>query len=255
MEKQGKKYIIKESELKEIIQEMLLMEVYNPNDYKDSLYLPGTKDRPLPNIGDVAKGAGNLIKGIPGALIPDSWKEKVANGDNEFLKWMLGALSASAPGTAGGDYVPDLSQALHGKAQNADAHEKFNVAAACQWLAAQARGNSGENCARNVRLALNRGGLDVPYAMPHRYAYQYYNMLSKNGWQEIPAQQAGQAGDVVVVESTWSINRVHNYKYGHIAMCIGNGRWASDFLQRTPTGLRHQVPPERVHYFRYKNRV
>ena len=35
MKREGKKYTIKESELKEIIQEMLLMEVYNPNDYKD----------------------------------------------------------------------------------------------------------------------------------------------------------------------------------------------------------------------------
>lgn len=257
MKKEGKKYLIKESELKEIVQEMLLMELYNPDDYKN-MYQKGTSDAPLPNIGDALGGAWNIIKGIPNALIPDKWKEQIANGNghlgNDFLQWLMGSLDAAAAGTAGADWVPNIGQ-KHGEGQNKDAHEQLNVAAACNWLATNAKAKTIHRCARYVRIALNRGGLSLPYGMPATSAKYYYNILRANGWEFISAQEAGQPCDVVVVDQTMSLDGKHNYKDGHIAMCIGNGRWASDFLQNSVTGLAHQVPPEKIHFFRYKNKV
>ena len=257
MKKKGKKYLIKESELKEIIQEMLLMELYNPDDYK-GMYLKGISNAPLPNIGDALGGVGNIVKGIPAALIPDKFKEQVANGNghigNDFLQWLMNAIGASAAGTSGADWVPNIGQ-RRGEGQNKDAHEQLNVAAACNWLATNAKAKSTHRCARYVRIALNRGGLSLPYGMPAPSAKYYVNILPANGWDEIPAAQAGQPCDVVVIDATRSINGKSNYPMGHIAMCIGNGRWASDFLQNSPSGLRYAVPPERIHFYRYRNKV
>ena len=257
MKKDGKKYLIKESELKEIIQEMLLMELYNPDDYKD-MYQKGTSNAPLPNVGDAIGGLWNIIRGIPAALIPDKFKEQIANGNgsigNDFMQWLMGALGATAAGTAGPDVLPNFSQ-ISGSGQNQDAHEQLNVAAACNWLATHAKAKSTHWCARYVRMALNRGGLGLPYGMPAPSAKYYVNILPKNGWDVIPEQQAGQPCDVVVIDATRSINGKSTYPMGHIAMCIGNGRWASDFLQRTVCGLANPVPPERIHFYRYRNRV
>lgn len=257
MKKEGKKYLIKESELKEIIQEMLLMELYNPDDYKN-MYTKGTSNAQFPNAGEALNNAWNIIKGIPNALIPDKWKEQIANGNghvgNDFLQWLMGSLGATAAGTAGPDWAPNIGQ-KPGSGSNRDAHEQLNVAAACNWLASNAKPKSTHWCARYVRIALNRGGLSLPNGMPAPSAKYYVNILPANGWDEIPAAQAGQPCDVIVIDETWSIRREHYYKNGHIAMCIWNGRWASDFLQNSPSGLRYAVPPERVHYYRYRNRV
>ena len=257
MKKNGKKYLIRESELKEIIQEMLLMELYNPDDYKD-MYQKGTSDAPLPNLGDAIGGVWNIVKGIPAALIPDKFKEQVANGNgnlgNDFMQWFMNAIGASAAGTSGADWVPNIGQ-RRGEGQNKDAHEQLNVAAACNWLATNAKAKSTRWCAKYVRIALNRGGLSLPYGMYAPSAKYYVNILPANGWDEIPAAQAGQPCDVIVVDETWSIRREHYYKDGHIAMCIGNGRWASDFLQGSPSGLKYAVPPERIHFYRYRNRI
>lgn len=262
MRKEGNKYIIKESELKGIIQEMLIMELFNPDDYKD-MYLkgnPNSPNKPLPNPGKLIGGALNIVKGVPNALIPDNFKQQVANGNgnvpNDFMQWLMGSLGATAAGTAGADWAPNVLRGQKpGTGQNGDAHEKLNVAAACNWLATNAHAKSTHWCARYVRIALNRGGLSLPNGMPAPSAKYYVNILPANGWDEIPAAQAGQPCDVIVIDETWSTGREHHYKDGHIAMCIGNGRWASDFLQNSPSGLKYPVPPERVHYFRYRNRV
>lgn len=257
MKKEGKKYLIKENELKEIIQEMLLMELYNPDDYKD-MYLKGTGNAPLPNMGDALGGAWNIIKGVPNALIPDKWKEQVAKGNghigNDFLQWLMNTFGVSAAGTAGADWAPNIGQ-KQGKGQNRDAHEQLNVAAACNWLATNANPKPTRWCARYVRIALNRGGLSSPYGMPAPSAKYYVNILPANGWDEISPQEAGQPCDVVVIDATRSINGKSNYPMGHIAMCIGNGRWASDFLQNNVYGLKNPVPPEKIHFYRYRNKV
>lgn len=254
MASEKKKYIIKESELKEIIREMVLMEVYNPDDYKGSLYPPGTENKQLPTVGDAINGLGNITQNAFRKIIPQSWKEKAANKGG-FGQWLLGSLGATAAGTAGADYLPNIPQIIDGKSQNADAHEQLNIAAACQFLTSHAHPKSTGSCARYVRRALNHGGLSLPHGMYAPSAKYYYNILLKNGWEIISPQVAGEPGDVVVVDDTWSLNRRHRYKDGHIAMCYGSGKWASDFFQRTPIGLLYPVPPERVHYFRYKNRV
>ena len=262
MKKETKKYIIKESELKDILKEMVLYELFNPNDYNDTMKLPDDyvksirpngQDVKLPNFGDAINMFGSLIKGIPNALIPDEYKERVANGDvnlgNRIMRWLLGSVGASAAGTVGPDILPNAQE------PNPDAHQPFKVARACNWLRTNAKAKSIRKCALYVRTALNVGGLSAPHGHPAGSAKNYIAILPKNGWERIPSYMAGEPGDVVVVDAYTPINGGKSHPDGHIAMCIGNGRRASDFLQNSALGLRNPPPPEKVYFFRYRNRV
>ena len=255
MRKEGKKYIIKESELKEIIREMMLMEVYNPNDYS-GMYSSSYKGNPA-KPHDYLSGALNLIKNLPNMIIPDSWKEKVAQGDSDMLQYILGLLGAQQAGTARPDFIPNWGQ-HRGEGSNADASQQLNVNMAVNWLRSHAYPSYDKNkcgwCAKHVREALNRGGLQVPHGMWAPSAKYYVNILPANGWEEIPVNQAGELCDVVVIDDCIDSNK-KRHKDGHIAMCIGNGVWASDFIQKTMHGLAGTPPPSAVHVFRYKNRV
>lgn len=219
MRKENKKYLIRESELKEILQEIALLEVSDMHTRKYMARKSGSGNAALKTDGNVLGDFGNMLNGLYSSLF------------------------GQGNGTMGyGNQPVD-----HGK--NADAHQPLNVAAAVNWLNSNAHQKSTGWCARYVRSALNAGGLGVPHGMPARAAYQYVRILPSNGWQEIPIEQAGQPCDVVVMDPH------PGHKYGHIAMCLGNGRWASDFFQRTMHGLK--VPPPRnvVHVYRYRNRV
>jgi hypothetical protein len=251
MEKKGKKYLIKESELKEIVREMMLMELFNPDDYKH-LYTPGYQGSPtLPK--DYIKGAWNLLKGIPNIVIPDSWKEAAANGNGDIAQYILSLLGAQMAGTAGADFVPHFGL-RSGEGPNPDAHQQLHVNAAANWLRSNAGRRTSGSCAKYVRIALNRGGIQVPHGMRAPSAKYYYNILKANGWEEIPVNQAGELCDVVVISPCVdSLGTGH--PDGHIAMCIGNGMWASDFIQKNMYGLRGMPPSKAVHVFRYKNRV
>ena len=103
-------------------------------------------------------------------------------------------------------------------------------------------------------MALNRGGLGVPYGMKADSAKYYINILPANGWEEIPTNQAGEPCDVVVIGPCVD-DGGNPHPEGHMAMCLGNGVWASDFIQSTMYGLNGTPPPSAVHVFRYKNRV
>lgn len=228
MKKEGKKYLISERELKEIIQEVSLMEVFNPDDYKD-MRGPGDRKAPLPK--DYIGGALGLAGGLLGISGSGSSKKNNTTGDS------------------------DISFALYkGGGSNADAHEPLKVNATVNWLRNNAHTGTTHWCARYVRMALNAGGLQVPHGMPAPSAKYYMNILPANGWEEIPVNKAGELCDVVVI-SPCVDDSGHNHPDGHIAMCIGNGVWASDFIQRTMHGLRGNPPPSAVHVFRYKNRV
>ena len=257
MKQEGKKYLIKESELKDIIQEILLMELYNPNDYKD-MYTPGYNHDTAPaKAADYINGGKNLLKGILNMAIPDSWKERVAQGDNDFLQYILGLIGAQKAGTARADYVPNIGQ-QRGEGSNADASQPLNVNFAANWLRNHAypRYNKKKcgHCAKYVRMALNRGGLQVPHGMAAGVAANYLNILPANGWQEIPVNQAGELCDVVVI-APCKDSKGNDHPNGHIAMCIGNDVWASDYIQKTMHGLLGTPPPSAVHVYRYRNRV
>lgn len=264
MEK-NKKYLIKESELKEIIQEMILMELYDPKDYA-GMYTKNYNGR-IPNAGDAISGVWNMIKGIPNAAIPDEYKNKVANNGpgfwNDLQRRMLDMLGASAAGTAGPDWIPKTGQVggKPGTGPNKNAEQQLNVNNAVDWLRNHAypryiKSKCG-HCAAYVRTALNAGGLDVPHGMNGLYAKNYLRILPENGWVEIPVSQAGELCDVCVIDAFVSGNGKKHYA-GHIAMCIGNGVWASDFIQRSMYGINGGLArgeERKVHVFRYRNRV
>lgn len=252
MKRQPKKYIIRESELKEIVQEMLLMELFNPNDY-NHLDIPGRGHNQTPTKPvDYLRIPLNILRGS----IPDSWKEKAAE-DNGFLQYLLGLIGAQKAGTARPDYIPNPIQAW-GKGQNANAQQKLNVNAAVNWLRNHAYPHYDKkkcgHCAKYVRMALNAGGLQVPHGMPAPSAKYYLNIFPSNGWQEIPVNQAGELCDVVVI-APCKDSKGGDHPDGHIAMCIGNGVWASDYIQKTMHGLAGAPPPSAIHVYRYKNRV
>ena len=254
MKKNGKKYILKESELKEIIRDMMLMEIYDPNDYKDMYVDKSLANKPTANLGDYAGAALKAIRGIPGLIIPDAWKERVANGDNDFAKWLLHALAAEKIGSSvGPDRVPNFGQ-WNGKTQNANAEEPLSVSKACNFILRNASARPTNWCARHVRMALNYGGLHAPWGMYAPSAKYYVNILPGNGWDEISPDQAGEPCDIVVIDSCIdSSGKKHGN--GHIAMCAGNGKWVSDFVQNTVYGLKGTPPASCVHFYRYRNRV
>lgn len=261
--KSKNKYIIRESELREIIRETLLMELYNPADYK-GLYDKNSKGRL--NFKDYWKTGADLIKNLPklpGLVIPDDVKDRIESGDSQALQWLLGVLGANTAGRMGPDFFPDFSTIRqHGfKAlnygDNGNAEQGFNATAAAQYAMSRAypayNKRTCGHCARAVRQALNYGGLGVPHGMPAGYARDYLKVLPANGWQEIMPGQAGQVGDIVVVAPFR--DAVKDYKSGHIAICCGNGQWVSDFRQSTPHGLATPPPANAVHYYRYRNIV
>jgi len=264
MGKEKKTYHIRESELREIIREMIAAEAARNLLSEDHEYLrdPASAGKVIPKPYDYLKGVANMAKGIPNLAIPDSWKEKVANGNgnwgNRGMRWLLDVLGASAAGTAGPDYFKDPGQT--GESQDPDAKTPFNVAAAVHWLRANAlpryiKGKSGR-CAEKVRTAMNTGGLKAPWGnwKLAGSAKGYLSILPANGWDRIPLTRAGEPGDVCVIDACVD-SKGGQHPDGHISMCVGGGRWLSDFVQKDMYGLVGTPPASAVAVFRYRNRV
>ena len=270
MRKEGNKYILKESELTELIQKAIIMEAaYNPQDFRYNF--PNGQVTSPPELKDIGRAAGQLLKGTAGALIPDAWKERIAQGDNQFLQWLLGSLNANAEGSAAPEFFPSPWDGKWAggpgynpkeNPRNPDAHEQLSVSRACWWLRSNAHSRYNRflcgRCAEHVRSALNYGGLSVPHDMYAGAAKDYLNILYRNGWDEISLAQAGEPCDVCVIDACTVINsqgRREKHPYGHISMCLGNGVWASDYIQNSMCGLNGTPPQNAVHVYRYRNRV
>ena len=264
MEKKGKKYVIKESELKEIIGEMVLNELYNAADYA-GMHTQNYNGK-VPTVGGALNTVKDMLVNAPGAIISNDTKQNVADSGpgfwNDMRRRFLDMLNANKPGTAGPDWIPGMSTWFSKGAStpNANAEQQLNVNYAVDWLRNHAyrryiKGVCG-NCARYVRTALNAGGLDVPHGNSAKYARDYVRILPANGWQEIPMNSAGELCDVCVLEPFVDTNG-NNHPAGHISMCIGNGVWASDFIQQSMFGIAGgvQSPQNVAHVYRYRNRV
>lgn len=249
MEKEGKKYLIKESELKEIAKEMLLMELYNPDDFK-GLHTQRYKG-PAPNVGELVDMVGNIGSDVVDDAVPQNVKD-----------WLIRNLGIDIENLnlGRGGNLPSLKQIFGNfdqeTAQNKDAHEILYVNKACEWISKNAfpqyDPNKCGNCARYVKLALRVGGLGIPYGMYHDYAYNYLVILPYNGWKRINISQAGQPGDVCVIAPCVDVAG-NKHEAGHISMCVGNGVWVSDFVQKSIHGLAANPPIAAVYVFRYPN--
>jgi hypothetical protein len=290
--KKKKKYLIKESELKEIIKEMILMEVYNPNDYKNlySTHYRG-KTANLKDIGtqglNMVKNIGNFplddiasnlwtgikngyegnqelynaIKNAFGDSLSPEAREHLANGDYGEIGRQFWGRIAPPEGAAAPENRP------LGKPTNADAHEQLSVSRAVSFIWQNSTNSYSKflngRCAARVREALNYGGLSLPSGMRRPgqvslLAKDYLTILPANGWDEINPEEAGHAGDVVVMNACYATlpNGGRNaHPSGHIAMCCGGGRWVSDFKQNSVLGINGTVPENCVHYYRYRNIV
>lgn len=255
MKQEGKKYTIRESELKEIIREMVLTEIYEPDAYVAN-FNNGQPPRDF-NTYDAVKGLANGIPNMWNGLVG-----KLQGSDYEAAKWVGDVLGPSQNGASGPDWLPNLNTMERnggpgfGKGNNYDAHEVFRPQDAVRGLLSRAtpqfiKGKNGKYCARYVRLAMEDGGLTPPWGMlkAAQNACGYVQILPANGWVEIPQNQAGQPGDVLVIDS------YTQHPKGHIAMCAGNGKWAADYVHRAGNiyGLADTPPANRVHFYRYTN--
>ena len=261
MRKEGGKYILRESELKEMVWKELIREVYNPNDFTGN-FLNGKAPKGVKPI-EIFRSLGGVIDAAGNAILPNETREKIQQGNNGFLKWLLGSVGLSAAGSKGADYLPDVGTLPvfggkgFGKGNNYDAHEVLIPERACRYALAKAtpyyiKGKNGM-CGKAVREALNYGGLSLPSGMFADEAKDYLNVLPSNGWVEISQNQAGQPGDVMVIDACWAGVRYH--KHGHIALSCGNGKWVADYVHNAKNmyGLSGQPPLDKVHFFRYKN--
>lgn len=239
MKQEGKKYTIKESELKEIIREMILMEIYEPDKYVANF------DNGVPPQNVRLRDLIHLNK------FPEALNNAAQNGDNALIRRLNDFLGTNNGPAVGPDVIPGVGQVLNGTGPNANAEQVFYPKKAAQWLENNATPHYDPSrnkwCAKHVRFALNSGGLRAPWGMAATSAYMYANVLPANGWVEIPKNTAGQVGDIVVVDEYPA------HPHGHIAMCTGPGRWVSDFVQRSVYGLKDVPPANRVHFYRYAN--
>lgn len=95
-------------------------------------------------------------------------------------------------------------------------------------------------CAKYVRLALERAGVHIPCPYPSS-AYMYALLLPKIGFKKVPANLI-QDGTIAV----WSSSESH--PHGHI--CVKNGNfWYSDFKQKNVMCWIAGAGNSKVEYF------
>ena len=132
----------------------------------------------------------------------------------------------------------------------------FNVDDAVYFLELNTYMESKHMCAKHVRQALERGGLDTTGHPVN--AYDYTKWLPTNGWTELGVLRSQSAvdeftkgglkpGDIAVYK-----NPTKQMAPGHICMWTGH-RWLSDFKQR---GLNvYRQFPDAIHIYRYNNQI
>lgn len=251
MRKEGKKYILRESELADLIIGTILLES-SATSISQAAYTPRGRGQNPIQVKDVTKALGGALGSVPEALFPGS-TEKVMSGNNPLLRGLYNLLGANGAAAAP-DFIRNYLRGQgRGEGQNPDAHQVFNVNAAAAWLKnnAQPTYNKATSgwCARYVRIAMNQGGLEAPWGMPAGDAKDYLTILPKNGWDLIALGTPPEVGDVCVIAAH------PGHPHGHIAMYIGRGVWASDFIQGSMHGLKTPPPAGTVHLFRYRNRA
>lgn len=270
MGKTNVKYILKESELTELIAEMILSEAYDPNAFTAN-HFPGEKSTAPTSMKSVLGGAGkvltagwNGIKDLAGQA--GDWfrgggiQRMLGNdgeshsGDYDHFTKLYGGMYMSRYGT-NIDYSKAPAKC---QGRNFDAHEPFNAQAAANYILSHATKHyvKGQNgyCATGVINGLKAGGLSAPWGMYSNYACFLTAILPSNGWYEIPHSEAGQVGDVMVLDPCTSKNG-SKHPMGHTAMCCGNGVWGCDFIHSkgNVAGTASPPPANAMHFFRYKN--
>ena len=233
-----KKYVIKESELKELIREFILTEVMDTSAYNNNYTLRRQAQiQNGENVGlqpkDILNSLGGLVKGA----VPDNWKDWF-NKKGWFDGMGLGAAGFLSHKDGGNGEV-------------------FNVPAAISKLKSMATPyydpERNKRCAEKVNIGLRAGGLDAPWGHRVRAAKDYLGILPYNGWHEIPINQAGLPGDLVVLAPYTTPETGKKHEFGHVAMCCGNGLWISDFVQANMYGVKGSIPPGVAHTFRHNS--
>ena len=99
---------------------------------------------------------------------------------------------------------------------------------------------SAKECARHVRLALLKCGINITEGKTARKAKDYADILkASKHWKQISSSET-QAGDVCVI----------NYgTYGHLALYDGK-QWISDFIQNSANVYGDRAK-SKTYYFRY----
>lgn len=114
-----------------------------------------------------------------------------------------------------------------------------NVAA--NHVRQHAQSQSGGNCAKFVRKAIEAGGISVT---PTQSAKDYGYSLRQAGFIELEDASSPRRGDVIVIQP------IPGHPHGHMAMFDGS-QWISDFVQNNGfypgQAYRTQQPPYKLY--------
>ena len=260
-----KKYTIRESELKDLIRKCLLYEVYNGDDYGGyTSHWDGKRVTPY----DLLKTSWDAISNMPAALKNGIESGEMANFFKDLFNFNQNTNSNSSSSYDSSSSYPIVPTGPIKPGKNADHHETFNVRNAVECMRKNTNNfnaigiNRGKRmCGAYVGKYLHAGGLSIQF---NGKTGTFGQQLLANGWREIPTNQAGQAGDVVIIELGGKTNRIH----GHAAMCFGNDLWGTDYIhpngkdtsrpgKHNLWGMQEWGPeePGRIHTYRYKGPI
>ena len=104
MKKNGKKYILKESELKEVVKMIALMEAFKLNEEygANNTACLGQPYKPI-EMKHILGGLGKGIKALPNFLLPNNAKEKMLNTNQDWLKRFYQWLGLNTSGATAWD--------------------------------------------------------------------------------------------------------------------------------------------------------
>lgn len=117
---------------------------------------------------------------------------------------------------------------------------KYKLNSAGKVVGSKPSNSSAKECARHVRLAFLKCGINITEGKAAGRAKDYVNILKNSKhWKQIDPSEV-QAGDVCAI----------NYGvYGHLALYDGK-QWISDFIQNSADVYGNKAK-NRTYYFRY----
>ncbi|MDQ7824880.1 MAG: hypothetical protein RDV48_18925 [Candidatus Eremiobacteraeota bacterium] len=143
--------------------------------------------------------------------------------------------NGNLPGGAGNENIKDRIETVVEKPETVYDSIAGKTIAKCASTAAKKLHTTGY-CYRGVKAALQKSGI----TLTGKFAYQGATQLAaQDSFKEIPVSvkdlQSLQPGSVVV----WSKSREH--PYGHISIALGDGREASDHIEKQMTERGHST--------------
>lgn len=140
------------------------------------------------------------------------------------------SLSSISDGYSNNQAEKKIDSAASLETNNSQEEERARQVA-CDYATKNAEPRSVGKCAKYVRLALERAKLKGDHVLPS--AKDYMSIVAPEwGWQEVSVtpdtvNQVAKKGDVIIFAG----NKAH--PHGHIQIALGDGKYVSDFIQKS----------------------